>query len=219
MKKIITILLAALTVLPALSQGIKDKLFEKSIVFDKSAWISTSKNHLKLSLETTRVCPNSVTYGYADISHDYQNNSSNSGNYVQIFREQKFWELPLYLHGEFRMYNGFDGFHTHTGYIGAAYTFNFSHGFIAPEPLMMLVDEDKLGFQFSLVGDFAWKYTSFSFFYDYMANHGDNDYLELRLWIHPLENTSWKNLKIGTIGCISPMNKEGEYFLALKYSF
>lgn len=53
----------------------------------------------RIVTEYTKNTKNSMSYIYGEFAFD--NNKTKSG-YLQLIREQKFWELPLYIHAELR---------------------------------------------------------------------------------------------------------------------
>lgn len=74
----------------------------------------------RIFIEKTSTTDNSMTYGYIE-------GAFNNSAYAQFIHEQKFWKLPLYIHGEYRTtFNG-----AHTAIAGASYSFGLPCGFIS----------------------------------------------------------------------------------------
>lgn len=74
----------------------------------------------RIFLEKTNTTDNSTTFGYLEATF-------NAGAYLQVFHEQKFWDAPIFLHGEYQ--TTFDG--NHTAIAGPAYSFYLPNGFIS----------------------------------------------------------------------------------------
>ena len=64
----------------------------------------STSNEFKLVSETTGIGENYVGYAYVELGSTPFLKSSFNWAYTQMFWEQKFWELPLYLHGEYRTF-------------------------------------------------------------------------------------------------------------------
>lgn len=77
----------------------------------------------RIFLEKTQATDNSTTFAYMEATFG-------GGAYVQVFREQKWWDTPLYLHGEYR--STFDG--AHTIIAGPSYSFFVPVGFFSLAP-------------------------------------------------------------------------------------
>ena len=75
-------------------------------------------------LEKTDVTENATTFAYLEATY-------NGGSMIKLFREQKFWKMPLYFHGEYQ--STFDG--NHTAIAGATWSFGLKNGFISVSPL------------------------------------------------------------------------------------
>lgn len=97
----------------------------------------------KVFMEKTSFTANSVTFGYLEATYG-------GGSMLKVFREQKFWDTPLYIHAEYQA--TFDGGHTLIG--GLAYSFNTQHGSITLCPLYRY-DGGHAG-QLSEVNFFDW---------------------------------------------------------------
>ena len=77
----------------------------------------------RIFLEKTLATDNATTFAYIEASFG-------GGAYAQVFQEYKWWETPLYLHGEYR--TTFDG--NHTIIAGPSYSFFVPTGFISLAP-------------------------------------------------------------------------------------
>lgn len=108
MKRVLTIIAAMSAILTAKAQTVELLVGEQQKVF----------------FEQTIGAANSVTFGYLEATY-------NGGAMVKLFREQKFWEAPIYIHAEYQ--STFDG--NHTAILGGAYSFNLKNGFISLCPL------------------------------------------------------------------------------------
>lgn len=132
MNRILTIAVILLTALTAKAQTVEVLIGEQQ----------------KLFLEKTAFTQNSVTFAYLEATY-------NGGAMVKLFREQKFWEAPAYIHAEYQ--STFDG--SHTAILGGAYAFNLPHGSITLCPLARYdFGIDKWAAQASQVYFFDWKW-------------------------------------------------------------
>lgn len=102
----------------------------------------------KIFLEKTSVADNSVTFGYLEATYG-------GGAMVKLFREQKFWDAPAYIHAEYQ--STFDG--SHTAIVGGAWSFGLPNGFISLCPLYRYdFGIDKSAVQLSNVYFASWKW-------------------------------------------------------------
>lgn len=108
MKRILAITALCLSVLTANAQ---------------TAEILTGRD-TKAFIERTTFTDNSVTYGYLEATYG-------GGAAMTLFHEQKWWDMPLFIHGEYD--TTFDGGNTIIG--GLAYTWYTGHGNISLCPL------------------------------------------------------------------------------------
>ncbi len=124
----------------------------------------STDNELKLISETTGIGRNYVGYVYIELGATPVADSNNNWAYTQIFWEQKFWQQPIYIHVEYRalLTNSYEN----DFYLGLAYTFTSSKGFLALEPLYRYGPNAGHGAQLSVVGGWEWKYVSLAHFTD-----------------------------------------------------
>lgn len=80
-------------------------------------------NQTRVFFEHTKVADNATTFAYIESTY-------NGSSMMKLFREQKFWESPIFLHLEYQT-----TFDTHTAIVGASYSFYLSKGFISIAPL------------------------------------------------------------------------------------
>lgn len=81
-------------------------------------------NQPRIFLEKTSASTNATTFAYIEGAY-------NSGAMVKIFHEQKFWEIPVYIHTEYQTtFNG-----SHTAIAGGTWSFGLPNGFISLSPL------------------------------------------------------------------------------------
>ena len=147
------------------------------------------------------------SFSYALLSDDI----SPSGNfaYIQLFREQKFWQAPIFLHAEYRSY----GLDSHCLYLGAAYDFFTPHGMIAVEPLLRndslfagnslpVLRADSFSAQLSIITGHDWGWCNLNSFTDIWsaARSGSSAGLYSEAWLYfPLNS----RLQLGGISCLS----------------
>lgn len=124
---------------------------------------------------------NSTTYG------EIQKALNQEGNfYIQLFHEQKFWDVPVYIHTEYRAQSSVDV--EHILMVGAAFTLGTENGYIAIEPLCR-VDGTKGNWgivqpMMSVVSGHDWDVFNLNTFTDFwyddnFMNNGFNWYSEL----------------------------------------
>lgn len=174
---------------------------------ESSLWLMGSKDNLKFSWEYSRVTTNTNTYGYVELFEDYKFKNDNPCSYLQVFREQKFWDFPIFMHAEYRFSTDVAGKYYDQFYFGPSYVWNHSRGYMALEPLLYVQEWKHVGAQFSFVGSVGWDSFSIEYFDDLMYIRDDlQNYLQLRFWLNPValfnSNTNCKllkNLRLGVI--------------------
>lgn len=73
----------------------------------------------KIFFENTHINKNSTTFAYLELACD-------KNAMMKVFHEQKYWEMPLYIHVEYQNSNN-----NHTGLLGTSYTLNHKKGYIS----------------------------------------------------------------------------------------
>ena len=117
----------------------------------------------KVIAETELHDENSMSFLYTELVLDGDKNTS---SYVQLFREQKFWEAPIYIHAEFRTFIA-EQFLTDNIYmLGAAW------GLMAKENSYITLEalyryDGQNNWQFTTVGGFNYKRLSFAHYADF----------------------------------------------------
>ena len=113
---------------------------------------------LKIVAETELHDDNSMSFLYTELVVD---NNKAASTYVQLFREQKFWETPIYIHIEFRSFIA-EQFLTNNVYmLGAAWNvLSKENGYITLEAMYRY--DDCNNWQFTTVSGFFYKNLSFS---------------------------------------------------------
>lgn len=117
----------------------------------------------KVVAETEMFDVNSMSFLYTELVVENNNAAS---TYVQLFREQKFWEVPIYIHAEFRTFIA-EQFLTNNVYmIGAAFgVIAKENGYLTLEALYRY--DDRNNWQFTTVGGFDYGELSFSHYADF----------------------------------------------------
>ena len=123
------------------------------------------KNYAKIVTESTQGTDNNTGYAYTEAGFGLNPESLNY-LYAQLFWEQKFWETPLFIHGEFRT-TLIEGQFDNIYYLGAAYCFYTPHGFAAIEPLYRYNAYDGHGYQLSIVGGWDWERFDLAEYFDW----------------------------------------------------
>jgi hypothetical protein len=118
---------------------------------------------VKVVAETELHDDNSMSFLYTELVVE---NNKAASTYVQLFREQKFWEAPVYIHAEFRTFIA-EQFLTNNVYmIGAAFgVIAKENGYLTLEALYRY--DDRNNWQFTTVGGFFYKDLSFSHYADF----------------------------------------------------
>ncbi|MBQ1973600.1 MAG: hypothetical protein II222_04570 [Paraprevotella sp.] len=161
----------------------------------------------KVASETTSIGKNHVGYAYTELTR-FKGGASEA--YGQFFWEQKFWNLPIFIHTEYRGFSN-NSFYESTAYLGAAYCFYSKHGYLALEPLAMWKQRLGFGAQFSVVGGWEWKHFIIEHYTDLWKTHKMNTaidiYSQTRLFIKV-----YKRMSAGVIGTIyyNPENDVSE---------
>lgn len=104
MKKIITLAILALACIAGRAQTVE-------LVAGKTQ---------RVFIEKTAAVENSTTFAYLEATY-------NGGAMLKVFREQKFWKAPIFLHGEYQ--TTFDG--NHTAIAGPSWTIGLPTGFLS----------------------------------------------------------------------------------------
>ena len=144
---------------------------------------------LKIVAETELHDDNSMSFLYTELVVD---NNKAASTYVQLFREQKFWEPPIYIHVEFRSFIA-EQFLTNNVYmLGAAWNvLSKENGYITLEAMYRY--DDCNNWQFTTVSGFFYKNLSFSHYADFYGVDGLYMFSENKLF-YQLS----KHFKIGT---------------------
>lgn len=108
MKRILILIIAALSCVAAKAQTVELVLGETPRIF----------------IEKTAVSDNSVSFAYLEGNYG-------AGAMLKLFHEQKWWKTPAYIHAEYQ--TSFNG--SHTAILGGAYSFFLPNGFISLCPL------------------------------------------------------------------------------------
>lgn len=175
----------------------------------------STANECKLISETVCSTNNHLGYAYLEIGNTPFSEDASKWFYSQLFWEQKFWSLPLFIHAEMRTFLT-DGYYDFQYYAGAAYTFYFPHGYLALEPLYRYNITDGHGAQFSVVGGWDWKHFNLAHFTDIYTGHCMNGkvviYNELRFF-YKINHI----VEVGAIGIASytPPRQWNSYSAAL----
>lgn len=149
-------------------------------------WNMTSTRGFKVATEYTQVTDQHLNYTYVEGLKGYGSNPSDS--YMQLIREQTLFP-NFSAHVEYRSNLTFDW---NTAYVGVAYSFVYKNGYIAVEPLFRLDEWKHGGFQFSLVGEFKWKWIEFAFYNDaYITGQFNGNYTEVRGWLEIPKINRW----------------------------
>ena len=135
-----------------------------SVMLVKAQNIQISKGEeFKVIAETELHYENSMSFLYTELV--IEDNKATS-TYVQLFREQKFWEAPIYIHAEFRTFLA-EQFLTDNIYmLGAAW------GLLANEYCYITLEalyryDGQNNWQFTTVGGFLKDRLSFSHYADF----------------------------------------------------
>lgn len=157
---------------------------------DVNAVALTSDKNAKGFVELTHLDGNSVTYAYCEYDWKYRHDKEGSA-YTQLFREQKFWQTPVYLHSELRSFTMDNALHN-TYYCGLAYSFNYDAGYTAVEPLYRYDHFDRNGVQLSVVGALSCKRLMFEYFCDTWWSSASSlmTYVEVRPFVKITDSCS-----------------------------
>lgn len=144
---------------------------------------------LKVIAETELHDENSMSFLYTEVTLD---NGKSTSSYVQLFREQKFWETPIYIHAEFRTFLA-EQFLTDNIYmLGAAWgVMANDNSYITLEALYRYDGQNN--WQFTTVGGFNYKRLSFAHYADFYGVGKIYIFSENKLFYQIA-----KHLKIGT---------------------
>lgn len=144
---------------------------------------------LKVVAEAELYDENSMSFLYTELMID---NNKAASTYVQLFREQKFWEAPIYIHAEFRTFIA-EQFLTNNVYmLGAAWNvLSNERGYITLEAMYRY--DDTNNWQVTTVGGFDYSRWSFSHYADFYGTGNLYMFSENKLFFQLS-----KNFKIGT---------------------
>lgn len=132
MKRILTIAALCLAALTATAQTVEVVCGSTTRIF----------------IEKTLVSDNATTFAYMEATFG-------GGGYAQFFQEGKWWETPIFLHGEYR--TTFDG--NHTIIAGPSYSFFLPHGVINLAPFYRYdigINQHAVQLSASYSVDFGW---------------------------------------------------------------
>lgn len=132
----------------------------------------------RIFLEKTHTTDNGTTFAYVE-------GTFGGGAYAQFFQEYKWWEVPLFVHGEYR--TTFDG--NHTAIVGPAYSFYLNNGFISLAPYYRYdlgLNTSSVQGSLTYLLDFGWLelYGYNDVWYDGAVNFYGEERLHLRLTDH-----------------------------------
>ena len=146
------------------------------------------------------------SFSYALLSDDISDQGYFA--YIQLFHEHKFWDAPLFIHAEYRIY----GLDSHCLYLGAAYSFNTPHGMIAIEPLfrnnslfagnrLPVLSADGSSAQLSIITGHDWGWCNLNSFTDIWTapRNGSGAGWYSEAWLYfPLGG----RLQLGSVSCL-----------------
>lgn len=129
-----------------------------------SIWLEHGKNTLAV-IELNSAGDN--YYNYLYLENELKDNNT-LASYLLISRDQKFWKVPIYIHGEFRSYIGKDILTDNIYLIGPM--FELTSGKLGYINLQTMYRYDgRNNYQVSLLGQFKYK----RFLYDaYIDSYG-----------------------------------------------
>ena len=168
----------------------------------------------KIVTETTAITDNGTGYAYNEIN-------TKGSWYGQFFVEQKWWEVPVFVHAEYR--GVMDGtWYQSAAFLGAAWCSYWEHGFIAVEPFALWRQYEGAGAQLSVVGGWEWRWFELQHYTDVWKTHKMGDipvamYNEARAWFKAARNVSIG--AVGTMYWAVPQTPGIAGYLAIKYKF
>lgn len=138
----------------------------------------------RVFIEKTATSENATTFAYLEATY-------NGGAMLKVFHEQKFWQMPLYFHGEYQTtFNG-----NHTALAGLTWSFGLPNGFISFTPQYRYDFGANLhGVQFSNAYLAAWKWVELYGYNHYWYNGAHCFFGEERLHFRVTDH-----FKIGAI--------------------
>lgn len=159
----------------------------------------------RVFIEKTASAENHTTFAYLEATY-------NGGAMLKVFHEQKFWETPLFLHGEYQ--TTFDG--NHVALAGLTWSFGLPNGFISFTPQYRYDFGANLhGAQFSNAYLAAWKWVELYGYNHYWYNGAHCFFGEERLHFRLTEHFK--------IGCILDLTYFGQFgatpYLGIRYDF
>lgn len=174
------------------------------------ALYSPFDNSGKVTTETTSIGNNHVGYAYAELT-GFSGKTPEA--YGQFFWEQKFWDMPIFMHAEYRGVAA-EAFYESTAYLGGAYCIYSRHGYLALEPLAMWKQRYGFGGQFSVVGGWEWEHFIVEHYTDLWKTHKMQSpidiYSQTRFFVKV-----YKRLSAGIIGTV--YHSPGNYTSAAAY--
>lgn len=184
------------------TSAVCNALAQENTSFNSAILLSFSTDkECKLISETVGSADNHLGYAYFELGTTPFNSNASKWFYSQLFWEQKFWSHPLFIHAELRTFLT-DNYTDFQYLAGLAYTFYFTNGYLALEPLYRYNITDGHGAQFSLVGGWDWKHFNLAHFTDIYTGHRMNGnfviYNEVRFFYKITHH-----IEVGTIGIAS----------------
>lgn len=155
MKYVKLIILCLFILAGYVSVSADDLSAEGSINSSIIASYSTS-NEFKLISETTGYGKNYLGYSYVELGATPFARENSKWAYVQLIWEQKFWNMPLFLHAEVRS-TFFNESNSYQGYGGLAYTFPLRCGSLTLETLYRYCTQEGNGGQITIFGAYEWQ--------------------------------------------------------------
>lgn len=168
----------------------------------------------KVVTETTAISDNITGYAYNEIN-------TKGAWYGQFFLERKWWDVPVFVHAEYR--GVLDGtWYQSAAFVGAAWCSYRERGFIAVEPLALWRQYEGAGAQLSVVGSWEWRWVELQHYTDVWKTHKMGAtpvamYNEARAWLKAA-----KNMSIGVVGTMYwsvPQMPQMNAYFAVKYKF
>lgn len=159
----------------------------------------------RVFVEKTAVTPNTTTFAYLEATYG-------GGAMLKLFHEQKFWDTPLFLHGEYQ--TTFDG--NHTAIAGPSYTFGIPTGFLSLGAFYRYDFLSRLhGAQASFCYLSAWKWVELYGYNHFWYNGSPCFFGEERLHIRITDH-----FKVGAILDLTYFGQFGEtLYFGIRYDF
>lgn len=156
----------------------------------------------KLISETTGYGRHYMGYGYVELGGDFCGEGKGGRwLYAQLMWDQKFWESPIYFHGEVRSYFGSGGYDSQQYYFGGMYLFGLCNGSVSVSGMYRYCSEEGHGGQVTVFGMYDFGCVNLMHYSDLYKSHRSDVVLTVYNEVRVFYELS-RRFEVGCIGIL-----------------